>query len=149
MKILPRLSASFDRCFQCTFAALSSLIATATLFAQAVAPAPSPAAAATRTADAAIHSSVGGTRLELRLPTATRITSVVLKEAIAHGERIQNYVASGRRPDGQWLEIARGRSVGHKRIEQFAALEVTARRLTVDQAKAEPRLRQFAACAGA
>jgi alpha-L-fucosidase len=70
-------------------------------------------------------------------------------EDIAHGERILAYRLTGRRPDGQWLEIARGRSVGHKRIEHFAALEVTALRLTIDQSKAEPRLRQFAAYAGA
>lgn len=88
-----------------------------------------------------------GPQLELKLPTASRIASVVLMEDIAHGERIQNYTLSGQRPGGQWQEIARGRSVGHKRIEQFAPIEVTALRLTVNQAKAEARLRQFAAYA--
>jgi alpha-L-fucosidase len=90
-----------------------------------------------------------GAQFDLLLPKPTRLTSVAFMEDIAHGERILAYRLTGRRPDGQWLEIARGRSVGHKRIEHFAALEVTALRLTIDQSKAEPRLRQFAAYAGA
>ena len=89
-----------------------------------------------------------GSQLELPLPAATRLASVVLMEDIARGERIPNYVLSGRRPDGQWQEIARGQSVGHKRIQQFTAIDLTALRLLVNRAKAEPHLRQFAAYAG-
>jgi hypothetical protein len=68
-------------------------------------------------------------------------------EEIAHGERIQAYTLAGRLPDGSWQDLARGQSVGHKRLEQFPATELTALRLTVNRAKAEPRLRQLAAYA--
>jgi alpha-L-fucosidase len=89
-----------------------------------------------------------GSLVELTLPAATRISSVVLQEDIALGERVRRYVVSGRRPDGEWVEVARGQSIGHKRIEVFAPLEVTALRFSANQSTAEPRLRQFAAYAG-
>lgn len=70
-------------------------------------------------------------------------------EDITHGERIQNYTVTGLRPGGEWLEMCRGQSVGHKRIEQFPAIETTAVRLLVGQSKAAPRLRKLAAYDGA
>jgi hypothetical protein len=88
-----------------------------------------------------------GTQLELPLPRSTRISSATFMEEIAHGERIQAYTLAGRLPDGSWQDLARGQSVGHKRLEQFPATELTTLRLTVNRAKAEPRLRQLAAFA--
>jgi alpha-L-fucosidase len=88
-----------------------------------------------------------GMSLELKLPAASRITSAVLMEDIAHGERIRNYALEGLRPGGGWQELARGQSVGHKRIEQFPAIELTALRWVVTTAKADPRFRKLAAYA--
>jgi alpha-L-fucosidase len=87
-----------------------------------------------------------GMSVEVKLPPAARITSVVIMEDIARGERIQSYTLAGQLPDGQWQELARGQSIGHKRIEQFSAIEVTVVRLAVARSKGEPRLRKLAAC---
>ena len=63
--------------------------------------------------------------------------------------RTNTYVAlSAQLPDGKWQEVAKGQSVGHKRIEQFAAVEATAVRLRVDKSKAEPQVRKLAAYGG-
>jgi alpha-L-fucosidase len=90
-----------------------------------------------------------GVTLELRLPAPARVGGVILMEDIAHGERIRRFTVSGLRPGGAWQEVCRGASVGHKRIEEFAAIEVAALRLQVVEARAEPRLLSLAACAGA
>jgi len=86
-----------------------------------------------------------GSRLELALPQPSSIASAILMEDIVHGERIQDYVVSGRLRDGEWRDLARGQSVGHKRLAEFSAVEVTALRLTIPRSKAEPHLRRFAA----
>jgi alpha-L-fucosidase len=86
-----------------------------------------------------------GARVELKLPAAARIGSIVIMEDITHGERIQSYTLAGKLPGGDWQELARGQSVGHKRIEKFPAIEVSAVRLQVDQCKAAPRIRRLAA----
>jgi alpha-L-fucosidase len=90
-----------------------------------------------------------GATVELKLPAASRIASVVIMEDIALGECIQSYTLGAQTPGGQWQEPAHGQSIGHKRIERFPAIEVTAVRLVVDKSKAAPRLRELAACSGA
>jgi alpha-L-fucosidase len=87
-----------------------------------------------------------GVGIELKLPAAARINSVVIMEDILHGERIQNYTLAGQVPGGQWQEISRGQSVGHKRIEQFPAIEVIAVRVLVNKSKGEPHFRKLEAC---
>ena len=89
-----------------------------------------------------------GTTVDLKLPEGSRIASAVLMEDIARGERIQEYALAAQLPGGAWQELARGQSVGHKRIEQFAPVEATALRLRVDKSKAEPQVRKLAAYGG-
>ena len=64
-------------------------------------------------------------------------------------QRIQSYTLSGRLGERPWQELARGQCVGHKRIEQFPLSEISAVRLQVNQSKAAPILRRFAAYADA
>lgn len=85
-----------------------------------------------------------GKCVELKLPEGAKVESVVIMEDIAQGERIQSYALSGL-SGGQWRQLATGQSVGHKRIEQFPAVEAAAIRLTVDKCKAEPQIRKLAA----
>lgn len=89
-----------------------------------------------------------GSELVLTLPAPMRISSVVIMEDIAYGERIQEYTLDGQRPDGAWSALSRGQSVGHKRIESFPAIELGAVRIRTGKSKVEPRIRRFAAFAG-
>ena len=90
-----------------------------------------------------------GATVELKLPAGSRVGSAVLMEDIARGERIREYSLSAQLAGGVWQEVAKGQSVGHKRVEQFAPVEASALRLRVDRSVAEPQLRKLAAYAAA
>ena len=85
-----------------------------------------------------------GKRLDLKLPAKTVIDHVITAEDIRQGERIREYVVEGRTGD-TWRELCRGTAVGHKRIDRFDPVEVSAIRLLVLEAAAEPLIRTLAA----
>ena len=43
-----------------------------------------------------------------------------------------------------WQELARGQSIGHKRIEKFAPMKLSRVRVRVTRSVAEPRIRKLA-----
>ena len=85
-----------------------------------------------------------GNVVELKLPKPRRIDHVVIMEQIARGERIRRYEVQGLTGPDRWQTLCAGQSVGHKRIEQFAAVEVGAVRLKVTESTAAPRIRELA-----
>ena len=85
-----------------------------------------------------------GETVELRLGKERRVDHVVAMERIQAGERVREYVVEGQTAGG-WRELCRGQSVGHKRIESFPEVAVTALRLRVTRSVAEPLIRRFAA----
>jgi alpha-L-fucosidase len=84
-----------------------------------------------------------GTTVELDLGKPTTINHAIIMERIAEGERIREYVVQGF-AGGAWKDLCRGQSIGHKRIEQFANVEVSKIRLQVTQSTAAPLIRRFA-----
>jgi alpha-L-fucosidase len=85
-----------------------------------------------------------GTTLELALPKPGRIDHVVIMEEIEHGERIRGYVVEGLKRGGDWTKLGEGQSVGHKRIQRFAPVEVERVRLKATAARANPKIRKLA-----
>jgi alpha-L-fucosidase len=85
-----------------------------------------------------------GEEVELRLPRPKRIAHVVIMEDIPQGERIRQYVVEGLVAGDRWEKLAEGQSVGHKRIERFAPVEVARVRLKVTNARARPIIRKLA-----
>ena len=85
-----------------------------------------------------------GETLELAPPKPSRIDRAVVMEDITHGERVREYAIEGLVPGGQWREICRGESIGHKRIERFEPIEASKVRLRVARSIAPPRIRSFA-----
>lgn len=83
-----------------------------------------------------------GRSFEMRFKQPLETDRVILQEDIADGERIQSYELKGLVGD-RWETLAKGSCVGHKRIEEFEPRTVTALRLEVTSAKAEPHLRTF------
>jgi alpha-L-fucosidase len=59
-----------------------------------------------------------GNLFELKLNSAPQIGFVVIQEDISKGEQIRKYELSGKF-NGIWKSIAKGQSVGHKRIEKI------------------------------
>lgn len=89
---------------------------------------------------------VSGTGIELGLSWASRrtINHAILMEDIAQGEHVRSYALDGLEGE-TWRKLSRGSCIGHKRIERFPAVDVTALRWRCLQARAEPRIRSFAA----
>jgi len=91
------------------------------------------------------QTSGSGMSLELTLPEPTRIDHVITMEDIAQGQRVRKYVVEGLVSRNKWQTICEGVSIGHKRIQQFAPVEVAKVRLRVTESVAEPIIRRLAA----
>lgn len=81
--------------------------------------------------------------LQLRFRQPTQVSYAVLQEDFTRGERIRAYVLEGR-VGGRWQRLAEGSCVGHKRIERFDSVEVTAVRVRVTESVGEPLITNFA-----
>ncbi len=85
-----------------------------------------------------------GTSVELTLSAPQTIDNVVIMEDIAHGERIREYEVRGQVPGNVWKTLCKGISIGHKRVQKFAAQDVARVQLVVRAAKAAPKIRKLA-----
>ena len=83
-----------------------------------------------------------GRLLELRLPGPRLVDHVVLMEDIAHGERVRKYEVQGRVGE-EWRPLCDGQSIGHKRIQEFPPVEVSAVRLRVRSSVEVPLIRKL------
>jgi alpha-L-fucosidase len=79
----------------------------------------------------------------LILEKPTWIDHVVVMEDIAQGERIRQYFIEGL-VGNTWRELCSGTAVGHKKIDQFDAVQVQQVRLRVIKAAAVPHIRKLA-----
>ena len=70
--------------------------------------------------------------------------AIIMEDISAGGERIRKYVLEGKAADG-WKELAAGTAVGHKKIDRFTPTRISALRLGVTEASAEPLIRRLAA----
>lgn len=80
----------------------------------------------------------------LDLNSVQRIDRAVIQEDISKGERILSYTLQGLTVSDKWDDISTGTCIGHKRIETFPAGKYKQIRLTINEAKAEPILKNFA-----
>ena len=83
-----------------------------------------------------------GKSLELILEEPSCIDHAVLMEEIAEGERIREYKLEAEQ-NGEWVELARGTSVGHKRIHPFNGIMTSRVRLTILSCENKPLIRHF------
>jgi len=81
----------------------------------------------------------GNRRLVAKIPAGRTARCVVLREDIAHGQKIASFVLEARQ-DGVWNEIARGTTVGHKKILRFEPCAAEALRVRVLQSYAPARI---------
>ena len=87
-----------------------------------------------------------GASTTLDLEGAKLIDHVVSMEEISGGEVVREYVIEGL-CDGSWQELAKGTSIGHKKIDFFPPIFITEVRLRVLSAKGEPIIKELAAYA--
>jgi len=89
------------------------------------------------------ETSGAGETVTLTLAQPARIDHVILMEDIRQGERVREFVVEGR-SQGDWKELCKGQSIGHKRIDRFSPLEVSEVRLRVTRSAASPVIRRLA-----
>jgi alpha-L-fucosidase len=63
--------------------------------------------------------------------------------AIFLGERVRQYVIEGF-SDGQWVKLAEGTAIGHKKIDRFDRCQVSRIRLRCLKSAAEPQIHKLA-----
>lgn len=83
-------------------------------------------------------------KLELNFTKRQYVNCCILQEDISQGERIIQYRIEAK-VNGKWKKICEGTSIGHKRIERFQPIEVTALRIVVIDSKATPQIINFSA----
>lgn len=77
----------------------------------------------------------------LDLRRKRRFDTVVLEEYLAEGQRVETFVLEVRRGKA-WREVARGTTIGHKRIVRFPAVKARKLRISVPKCKDQPLLRE-------
>ncbi|MFT3902837.1 MAG: alpha-L-fucosidase [Niabella sp.] len=75
--------------------------------------------------------------------TPVTINHIVIAEDIEKGEHIRKYTLEAWK-DNQWVKIAEGSSVGHKRIEKVPPITTNKLRLNITESSAQPRIKDFA-----
>lgn len=88
-----------------------------------------------------------GSRFLLDLQGIHAVNFVMLSENIAEGERVRRYVVDAFL-DGKWTTICEGISIGHKRIQEFTTVKTGKLRLTIEESKGIPDIKNFAAFYG-
>jgi len=83
-----------------------------------------------------------GTELIAQPSAPTTVGRVVLQEDIKSGQRVRGYVLEGLVGDA-WKPLAKGTTIGSKRIERFEPITVASVRLRVTDSRAEPIIRNM------
>lgn len=87
-----------------------------------------------------------GDSVTLTLPTVSEVNQMSVREDIGRGgERIRAYLVEGHMPDGAWMPLCAGTSVGHCRIDMFEKTAVSALRFTALRSDDKPLIRDFKA----
>ncbi|MFP4365947.1 MAG: alpha-L-fucosidase [Bacteroidales bacterium] len=85
------------------------------------------------------------TTLEISIPEKRLINRLMIKEAIAHrSERVEEHYLEAR-INGEWVHIADGKTIGHKRILRFPAVNTDAFRLSIMKSRLEPAIAHISA----
>ena len=83
---------------------------------------------------------------EIRFSEPTRVNQVVVQEDLRQGgDRVSAYRVEVVTPKGETKTVARGESIGHKRIQMFAPEVVRAVRVVAEASRDTPAWRSFAA----
>lgn len=78
-----------------------------------------------------------GLKYQMKLDKPQIISHIILQEDIRKGERVRGYKLEGK-VDGKWIFLTEGSCIGHKRIEKFEPVEVSAVRLRITETLDRP-----------
>ena len=75
---------------------------------------------------------------ELDLGRTIAINLADLREELSHGQVVAGYTLQGS-TGGEWRTLARGSTIGFRKLDRFAAADVRRVRLIIDRTVAAPR----------
>jgi alpha-L-fucosidase len=78
-------------------------------------------------------------RVELELARPATFDVACLQEAIAHGQSVERYTLEAW-TGGAWMSLARGTTIGYKKLDRFPPVTAARVRLTIDSALDTPRI---------
>lgn len=88
------------------------------------------------------HTEGEGAELTLSIEHIQPVNHVIIMEDIAEGERVREYVLEGYSA-GEWVELARGSAIGHKKIDRFESIETDHLRVRFLTSAEKPVIRGF------
>ena len=78
--------------------------------------------------------------ITVTLPEACDVTHIVVKEQIPMGQRVEAFVMEVKLADGSWKEVAKGTTIGRKKIVKFDAVKTDAVRIRITDSRVCPIL---------
>ena len=78
--------------------------------------------------------------ITVKLTGAREVTHIVVKEHIPMSQRVEAYVMEVRLPDGTWKEVAKGTTIGRKKIEKFDGVKTNEVRIRITDSRVCPVL---------
>lgn len=84
-----------------------------------------------------------GYKHTFEMKTPVSIDRAIIKENIRKGERVLSYKLTGITPSGELVELSKGCSIGHKRIETFTPIVLKEVTLEITEAKETPDIDCF------
>jgi len=85
--------------------------------------------------------------LDIDLGRAALVSMADLREDIARGQAVARYTLAGA-DGGDWQVLARGTTIGYRKLDRFAPARVRRVRLSIDDAAATPQPVRVALFAG-
>lgn len=81
-------------------------------------------------------------KIILKFKEQSLINHVIIQEDIQFGERVREYTIEGL-VDGKWKKLAKGQSIGNKRIEKFEQQSISKLRLIINKSTNEPIIKNL------
>jgi alpha-L-fucosidase len=85
--------------------------------------------------------------LDVALPAAVTVSITDLREQISRGQAVSQYALFGS-DGGEWIRLARGTTIGYRKLDRVEPVTVTRLRLTIQETDGPPaqvELRAYAA----
>lgn len=83
-----------------------------------------------------------GNKIELKIPKREKINHIILQEDISQGQRVREYTIEAF-INAKWSIIARGSSIGNKRIQGFDDIGTKKIRLSITESVGIPKISNF------
>jgi alpha-L-fucosidase len=84
-----------------------------------------------------------GEKVTVELPELQRVDHISIMEDIQHGERIRAYVIKGLTMKNNWKTLAKGSSVGHKRLHRISPVDLKKIQLHCTEFIAKPIIKHL------